>query len=73
METNSNFSKLIEEAVKKGLTPYDSALTFMNKEVAKQREAEKEKATPAIAVEEIVVGEEPAAEDVKREEEDFVR
>ena len=36
METNSNFSKLIDEAVKKGLTPYGSALNFMNNEVAKQ-------------------------------------
>lgn len=70
METNSNFSKLIDEAVKKGLTPYGSALNFMNNEVAKQKEAEKEKAAPAIAVEEIVVGEE---EKGKVAEEDFAR
>lgn len=69
METNSNFSKLIDEAVKKGLTPYGSALNFMNNEVAKQKEAEKEKAAPAIAVEEIVVGEEKG----KVAEEDFAR
>ena len=36
METNSNFSKLIDEAVKKGLTPYGSALNKKKQKKKKQ-------------------------------------